>query len=68
MPVLAAPAVLHAGTMSASASTTRRRRVTVRSRATVSGFNLLGLLKIDSIVTDLTATSDGGPPRPRAAR
>ena len=61
MPFLAAPAILRAGTLSASASTTLDAgTVTVRSRTAITGVDLLGLVAIDSIVTDLTATSSGG--------
>ncbi|MFL6206663.1 MAG: choice-of-anchor P family protein [Acidimicrobiales bacterium] len=60
MPRAAAPAVATFGSVSASASTsTDGSTVSVHVRTTMSDFNLLGMLLIDSIVTDLTATSDG---------
>jgi hypothetical protein len=46
--------------MSAFASTTTDgSTVTVRVKTSMSDFDLLGILVIDSVVTDLTATSDG---------
>ena len=60
MPALAAPAVMTAGSMVASSSTsTDGATVTVRSRAEVQDIDLLGVLRIESVVTDLTATADG---------
>jgi hypothetical protein len=60
MPRAAAPAVATFGSMSAFASTTTDgSTVTVRVKTSMSDFNLLGMIVIDSVVTDLTATSDG---------
>lgn len=60
MPALAAPAVATAGSISSNATTaTDGSTVTVHARVEVSNFNLLGILTIDSIVSDVTATSDG---------
>jgi hypothetical protein len=56
-----APAIVTVGPMSASATTrTDGDEVTVRAVSKVAGFDLLGLLHIDGITTDLTATSSGG--------
>lgn len=61
MPAADAPAIATVGTVSALATTTTDgSSVTVRARSQTAGFNLLGLLSIDSIVTDVSATSDGG--------
>jgi hypothetical protein len=60
MPRAAAPAIATFGSMSALASTsTDGSTVTVHVKTMMSDFNLLGMLVIDSVVTDLTATSDG---------
>jgi hypothetical protein len=60
MPRAAAPAVATFGSISADATTTTDgSTVTVHVRTTMSDFNLLGMLVVDSVVTDLTATSDG---------
>lgn len=64
MPAVEAPAVLTAGSLSASASTTfDGSSIKLHSRAAITGIDVLGLLKIDSIVTDLTATSGAGAPK-----
>jgi hypothetical protein len=60
MPAVNAPAVANLGSLSSQASTsTDGTTVTVHAKSQASGFDLLGLLHIDSIVTDLTATSNG---------
>lgn len=60
LPVVDAPAVATFGTVTATATTeTDGSTVKVHARTQTSGFNVLGLLMIDSITTDLTATSDG---------
>ena len=60
MPALAAPAVLTAGSMvSTSSTSTDGATVTVHTRAEVQDIDLLGVLHIESVVTDLTATADG---------
>ena len=59
-----APAVLNLGGMTASASTAiEGSTVTVHSRTVTAGIDLLGILKIESVVTDLTATSGDGAPK-----
>ena len=61
MPALDAPAVATVASMSAVASTeTNGSEVTVHTRVEISGINILGLVRISSVVTDLTATSSGG--------
>lgn len=60
MPRFEAPAVVTAGSALARASTsTDGSTVTVRARTSMSDINLLGILTIDSVVTDLTAVADG---------
>jgi hypothetical protein len=60
LPVVDAPAIATFGTVTATATTeTDGSKVTVHARTQTSGFNALGVLEIDSITTDLTATSDG---------
>ena len=60
MPALSAPAVATAGSVASTASTlTDGATVTLHARTEVQNFNLLGVLTIASLVTDLTATSDG---------
>jgi hypothetical protein len=60
MPALDAPAVARIGSMTATATThTDGTTVTVDARSDVNGVNILGLITIDSVVTDLSATSDG---------
>jgi hypothetical protein len=60
LPVADAPAIATIGTMTAKATTaTDGSTVTVTSRSQLAGLNVLGLLKIDALVTDLAATSDG---------
>jgi hypothetical protein len=61
MPALAAPAVATVGSM-ASTATTRLEgaTVTVHARSELNGIDVLGgLLHIESLVTDLTASSSG---------
>lgn len=61
LPVVDAPAVATFGTVTATATTeTDGSTVTVHSRTRTSGFNVVGVIAIDSITTDLTATSTGG--------
>jgi hypothetical protein len=60
MPGLSAPAVATAGSISSLATTTTDgATVTIRARTVVQDFDLLGIIKIASLVTDITATSDG---------
>ncbi len=60
MPAAIAPAVVTAGSSSARATTkTDGSIVTVTARSRTSGISVLGLLTIDSLVTDLAATSVG---------
>ena len=60
MPAADAPAVATIGSVSAVATTqTDDTTVTVAARTKTSGINVLGLIAIDSIVTDLKATSVG---------
>jgi len=60
MPLSSAPAIASFGTMSATATTTTDgATVTVHARSEISDLNLLGVLTIGSVVTDLSATSDG---------
>jgi hypothetical protein len=64
MPAVDAPAIATLGTLSSRATaTTDGDRVTVHAVTQASGFDLLGLVHVDSIVTDLTATADGGTTR-----
>lgn len=64
MPRAEGAAIATFGSLSSLATTkTDDATVTVHVRTEVTGFELLGLLRIDSIVTDLTATSDGGAPK-----
>jgi hypothetical protein len=52
--------VATAGTIASNASTTTDgATVTVHARSEVSNFDLLGILRIESVVSDVTATSDG---------
>jgi len=63
-PAFTAPPVATVGSMSSLATTTVSSdgsTVTTRAISKVSHFDLLGMLTIDSLVTDLTSTSDGGP-------
>ncbi|MEX2293875.1 MAG: choice-of-anchor P family protein [Acidimicrobiales bacterium] len=54
------PGVVSVTTMSSTASTVLDgSTVKVHSRSEIGGFDLLGVVSIDSIVTDLTATSQG---------
>jgi hypothetical protein len=56
-----APAIASFGAMTASATTkTDGTSVTVHAVSKIAGFDLLGLLQIDGITTDITATSKGG--------
>jgi hypothetical protein len=60
MPGLAAPAVATAGSITSTATTaTDGEKVTVHARTEVNSFNLLGVVTIESLVTDVSATSDG---------
>lgn len=60
MPAASAPAVATVGSMTAHTTTeTDGATVGVTARSEITGFNLLGVVRIDSVVTDLTATSDG---------
>lgn len=60
MPGLSAPAVATAGSISSLATTsTDGATVTVHARTAVQDFDLLGVVTIASLVTDVTATSDG---------
>lgn len=55
-----APAIANLGSMSSSATTEfDGSTITVRARTEVADFDLLGLLTIDSIVTEVVATSSG---------
>ncbi len=61
MPVAHAPAIATFGTSSALGTTkTDDTTVTVHARTKTSGINVLGVIAIDSLLTDLTATSTGG--------
>ena len=62
MPALATPAVATVGSMASTATTKLDGgTVTVHSRSELDGIDVLGgLLHIESIVTDLTASSTGG--------
>jgi hypothetical protein len=60
MPAFRAPAVLTAGSAASTATTsTDGATVTVRARSELTGLDLLGLLRIESVVTELTAVTDG---------
>jgi hypothetical protein len=60
MPALDAPAVARIGSMTARTTTrTDGSSVMVDARSDISGINVLGLVTIDSVVTELSATSDG---------
>lgn len=64
MPRADAPAIATFGSVSSLATTrTDGSTVTAHIRTEVSRFALLDVLDIDSIVTDLTVTSDGGEPK-----
>ena len=59
-PQLGVPGVATLGSMrSIATTTTDGSTVAVTAHSEISSFNLVGLLSIDSIVTDLRATSDG---------
>jgi hypothetical protein len=61
MPALDTPAIATVGSLAALATTTiDDTSVTVHARSQLGGINILGLVTIDALVTDLTATSDGG--------
>lgn len=64
MPRADASAIATFGSMT-SLSTTKidGSKVTVRARTTVSDFKILDVVVIDSIITELTATSDGTEPK-----
>jgi hypothetical protein len=56
-----APAIATVGAARSLASTdVQDGKVTVHARTEVAGLDLLGILKVESITTDLTATSTGG--------
>ena len=60
MPALATPAVMTVGSMRSTATTaTDGATVTVHSVSAIDDIDLLGVVHIDSIVTDLKATSAG---------
>ncbi|MGH9273610.1 MAG: hypothetical protein ACRDZU_03095, partial [Acidimicrobiales bacterium] len=60
MPALDAPAVMNVGSMSSTATTTTDgATVTVHSRSVIDDVNILGVVTIESVVTDLTASSEG---------
>jgi hypothetical protein len=60
MPGLAAPALATAGSISSTATTkTDGATVTLHAVAKLQNFSLLNIVNIDSVVTDITATSDG---------
>lgn len=62
-PAADVPAVASVGSMAAEATTSvTDDAVTVRARSRVSRFSLLGVFTVDSITSDATATSGGGPP------
>ncbi|HEU5083634.1 MAG TPA: hypothetical protein VFU14_09865 [Acidimicrobiales bacterium] len=59
-PAIEAPGVIELGTAkSVSTTTFEGDAVQVHARNEISGFSLLGLLEIESIVTDVVATSAG---------
>lgn len=59
-PAVSVPAVVTIGSMAAYADTvTDGSSVTVHSRAEISGIDILGVIHIESIVTELTATTTG---------
>lgn len=61
LPVFEAPAILNFGTVTSRATTTTDgSSVTVHARTELNDVDILGLVKIESIVTDVTASSDGG--------
>src|SRR3546814_8709445 len=60
MPKAIAPAIASFGTLASLATTdVDGSTVTVRARSEMSGFSLLDVLKIESIVTDITVSSNG---------
>ena len=60
MPALEGGAVATARSMVSRATTkVDASSVTTRLRTVISGFDLLGVFRVDSVVTDLTAKSDG---------
>lgn len=60
LPVADAPAIARVGTMVSTATTDLDgSTVTVHARSETAGIDVLGLVKIESLVTDVTATSDG---------
>lgn len=59
-PAALAPGVAGVGSMASESTTTiETSAASVRARTEISTFNLLNVLKIESIVTDVTASSDG---------
>jgi hypothetical protein len=62
-PRFEAPAVVTLGSMSAEATTkVDATTVTLHARTEIGTIDILGLVHIDAIITDLTATSTGGEP------
>ena len=60
MPAADAPAIASVGSITSTAATATDSAVaTVTARTVISDFNLLGVLTIDSIVSDVIATSNG---------
>ena len=60
MPAFVAPALVNIGSLSSvSTTTTDGTSVAVHARTQVSGINILDVIQIDSLVTDVNATSDG---------
>jgi hypothetical protein len=60
MPGSDLPAIARVGSLTASATTTTDgSSVTVHARSQAGGINVLNLITIDAVVTDVTATSDG---------
>ena len=63
-PQVDAKPVAFVGSMAATATTaTDGKSVTVKAQSKLSGLSILGMLTIDSMVTDVSATSDGGEPK-----
>ena len=58
-----APAIVSFGSMASTATTTTDgSTVSVHAHSEIGNINVLGIMTIDSIVTELTATSGDGPP------
>jgi hypothetical protein len=61
MPAINAPSLVTIGSMSANADTqTDGTTVTVHARSVAEGIDIAGVIHIESVVTDVTATSAGG--------